>query len=78
MILNKATLQFFLTCLQVTQTKVRLLQEQSYLLNDKLIELKIQQPVKFSKLVFVQNNPLYDDNDDDQQSMKENISKPTS
>jgi hypothetical protein len=63
-IMNKETLQSMLTCLQVTQAKVRLLQEQSHLLNDKLIELKIQQPMKFSQLVFVQNNPLYDDNDD--------------
>jgi hypothetical protein len=35
--------------------------------------------VKFSELVFVQNNPLYDDDDDfDQQSMKEQINKSTS
>jgi hypothetical protein len=64
-ILNKETLQSVLTCLQVTQAKVRLLQEQSHLLNDELIELKSQQPMKFSELVFVQNNPLYDDDDDD-------------
>jgi hypothetical protein len=70
-----------LTCLQVTQAKVRLLQAQSQLLNDELINLKNQQPMKFSELVFVQNNPLYDDDDDDdddQQSVKENINKPTS
>jgi hypothetical protein len=81
MILNKTTLQSVLTCLQVMQAKVRLLQEQSHLLNDELIELKSQQPVKFSELVFVQNNPLYDDDDDDdfdQQSVKEQINKPTS
>jgi hypothetical protein len=57
-IMNKETLQSVLTCLQVTQAKVRLLQAQSHLLNDELIELKSQQPVKFSELVFVQNNPL--------------------
>jgi hypothetical protein len=64
-ILNKTTLQSVLTCLQVTQAKVRLLQSLSQLLNDELIDLKSQQPLKFFELVFVQNNPLYDDNDDD-------------
>jgi hypothetical protein len=37
--------------------------------------------VKCSELVFVQHNPLYDDNDDDvfnQQSMKEQLNKTTS
>jgi hypothetical protein len=63
-ILNKETLQSVLTCLQVTEAKVRLLQYQSQLLNDELIDLKNQQPVKCSELVFVQNNPLYDDDDD--------------
>jgi hypothetical protein len=63
--LNKETLQSVLTCLQVTQAKVRLLQSLSQLLNDELTDLKNQQPVKCSELVFVQNNPLYDDNDDD-------------
>jgi hypothetical protein len=58
-ILNKETLQSMLTCLQVTEAKVRLLQDQSQLLNDELIDLKNQQPVKCSELVFVQNNPLY-------------------
>jgi hypothetical protein len=81
-ILNKATLQSVLTCLQVMQAKVRLLQDQSQLLNDELIDLKNQQPVKCSELVFVQNNPLYDDDDDDdddfdQQSVKEKLSKTT-
>jgi hypothetical protein len=37
-----------------------LLQSQSQLLNDELIGLKSQQPMKCSELVFVQNNPLYD------------------
>ena len=77
-----------LTCLQVMQAKVRLLQEQSHLLNDELIELKSQQQMKFSEIVFVQNNPLYDDNDDDdkddddeffdQQPVKEQHSDTTS
>jgi hypothetical protein len=58
--LNKETLQSVLTCLQVTQAKVRLLQSLSQLLNDELIDLKNQQPVKCSELVFVQHNPLYD------------------
>ena len=72
--LNKTTLQSVLTCLQVTQAKVKLLQYLSQLLNDEMIDLKNQQPVKCSELVFVQHNPLYDDNDDDvfnQQSVKE-------
>jgi hypothetical protein len=79
-ILNKTTLQSVLTCLQVTQDKVRLLQAQSQLLNDELINLKNQQPMKYSELVFVQNNPLYNDDDDndDQQSVKENLNEPTS
>jgi hypothetical protein len=80
-ILNRETLQSVLTCLQVMQAKVRLLQEQSHLLNDKLTNLKNQQLVKCYELVFVQHNPLYDDNDDDvfnQQSVKEKHSDTTS
>jgi hypothetical protein len=81
MILNKDTLQSMLTCLQVMQAKVRLLQDQSQLLNDELIDLKNQQPVKCSELVFVQNNPLYDDDDDDdgtkQQCTPEKLCKTT-
>jgi hypothetical protein len=82
-ILNKTTLQSVLTCLPVTQAKVRLLQSLSQLLNDELIDLKNQQPVNYSELVFVQNNPLCDDNDDDddvfyQQLVKEQHSDTTS
>jgi hypothetical protein len=83
MILNKETLQLVLTCLQVMEDKVRILQGQSQLLNDELTDLKNQQPVKCSELVFVQNNPLYDDEDDDnndvfdQQSVKKQLSKTT-
>jgi hypothetical protein len=81
-ILNKETLQSVLFFFQVNKAKVRLLQEQSQLLNDELIYLKNQQPMKYSKLVFFQNNPLYDNEDDDdddddffnQQSMKEKLS----
>jgi hypothetical protein len=40
-ILNKETLQSMLTCLQVTQSKVRLLQSLSQLLNDEISDLKI-------------------------------------
>jgi hypothetical protein len=79
--LNKTTLQSVLTCLQVMQDKVRLLQSLSQLLNDELIDLKNQQPVKCSELVFVQHNPLYDDDDDDvfyQHSVKEHHSDTTS
>jgi hypothetical protein len=58
------------------QAKVKLLQYLSKLLNDEMVDLKNQQPVKCSELFFVQHNPLYDDNDDDddvfnQQSVKE-------
>jgi hypothetical protein len=82
-ILNKTTLQSVLTCLQVMQAKVRLLQSLSQLLNDELTDLKNQQPVNCSELVFVQNNLLYDDNDDDdevfnQQPVKEQHSDTTS
>jgi hypothetical protein len=81
--LNKETLQSVLTCLQVMLAKVRLLQSQSQLFNDELIDLKNHHPVKCSELVFVQNNPLYDDNDDDddvfnQHSMKEQHNDTTS
>jgi hypothetical protein len=80
-ILNKITLQSMLTCFQVTQAKVRLLQSLSKLLNDELTNLKNQQPVKCYELVFVQHNPLYDDDDDDdvfdQQSVKEQHSDTT-
>jgi len=34
--------------------------------------------MKYFELVFVQNNPLYNDDNDDQQSVKENLNKPTS
>jgi hypothetical protein len=64
--INKDTLKSVLTCLQVTQDKVRLLQAQSQLLNDEIRDLK-NQSVKHSELVLVQNNPLFDDDDDDDQ-----------
>jgi hypothetical protein len=70
-ILNKETLQSMLTCLQVMEAKVRLLQDQSQLLNDELIDLKNQHPVKCSELVFVKNNPIYDDDVFYPQSVKE-------
>jgi hypothetical protein len=86
--LKKTTLQSVLTCLKVTQDKVRLLQCLSQLLNDELTDLKDQQPMNCSELVFVQNNPLYDDNYDDdkddddevfnQQPVKEQHSDTTS
>jgi hypothetical protein len=52
MILNKETLQLVITCLQVMQAKVRLLQSLSQLLNDEIMDLKKKQPVKCSELVF--------------------------
>jgi hypothetical protein len=74
---NKETLQSVLTCLQVTEAKVRLIQDQSQLLNNELIDLKNQQPVKCSELVFVKNNPLYDDDVFYQQLVKGKLSKTT-
>jgi hypothetical protein len=62
------------------QDKVRLLQSQSQLLNYGMIDLKNQQLVKCSELVFVHHNPLYDDDDDDdfdQQSVKEDLNNTT-
>jgi hypothetical protein len=76
-ILHKDILQSVLTCLQVIQAKVRILQSQSQLLNDELIDLKNQQLAKCSELVFVQNNPLYDDDVFDQQSVKKHLNKTT-
>jgi hypothetical protein len=77
MILDKRNIQSVITCLQVMQAKVRLLQSLSQLLNDELIDLKNQQPVKCSELVVFQHNPLYDDDDDvfDQQPVKEKLNK---
>jgi hypothetical protein len=78
LILNKTTLQSMLTCLQVTQDKVRLLQDLSQLLNDEIKDLKNQQLVKCSELLFVYHNPLYNDDDDyhdDQQPMNDKLSK---
>jgi len=53
MILNKENIQSILTCLQVVQAKVGIVQAQSQLLNDKLIDLKSQQPVKCFEIFFV-------------------------
>jgi hypothetical protein len=52
-ILHKDTLQSMLTCFQVMQDKFRILQAQSQPSNDELIDLKNQQLVKCSELVFV-------------------------
>jgi hypothetical protein len=78
-ILHKDIFQSMVNCLQVMEAKVILLQYQSQLLNDDLIVLKNQQLVKCSELVFAQNNPLYDDDDDvfDQQLLKDKLSKTT-
>jgi hypothetical protein len=69
-----------ITCLQVTQSKVRLLQSLSQLLSDEIKGLKNQQPMKCFELFFVQHNPLYNDDEDDdydQQLVKEKLSKTT-
>ena len=39
-ILNKSTLQSVVTCLQVSQTKVQLIQAQAQLLNDEIWNVK--------------------------------------
>jgi hypothetical protein len=81
MIPHKHILQSMLTCLQVMQAKVRLLQAQARLLNNELIDLKNQKLVNCFELVFVQNNPLCNDEDDDdddyddEQSVKGQLSK---
>jgi hypothetical protein len=62
---KQQTLENVITCLRVMQTKVHLLQSQSQLLNDEIKDLKNQQLVKNYKLILIQNNPLYDVNDDD-------------
>jgi hypothetical protein len=64
----------------MTQGKVRLIQAQSQLLNDELIDLKNKQVVTHFELVLVQNNPQFDDDNDDyvQQSVQEKKSKLTS
>jgi DNA-directed RNA polymerase specialized sigma54-like protein len=78
MILNKENIQSILTCLEVSQAKVELLQTWTQLLHDELKRKNLQH----FELVFVQNNPLLnvddDDDDPDQQPMQENISEPTS
>jgi len=40
LIMNKETLQLVLTCLQVMHAKVILVQDQSQLLNDEIMDLK--------------------------------------
>ena len=57
----KATLQSVLTCLQVSQAKVELLQNQTQLLHDELQWKNLQH----YELVLVQNNPRFNDDDDD-------------
>jgi len=61
--IDKETLLSILTCLQVSQAKVRLLQTHTQLLHDEL-EWK---NLRHSKLVFVHNNPLFEEEDDDDQ-----------
>jgi hypothetical protein len=57
--IDKETVQYVLTCLQVSQAKVELLQTQIQLLHDELQRKNLQH----SELVLVQNNPLFDDDD---------------
>jgi hypothetical protein len=61
MILNKTTFQYVLTCLQVMQAIVKLLQTQTQIPQDELQQKNLQ----CSELVTVQNNPLFDDDNGD-------------
>ena len=58
--IDKATLQSILTCLQASQAKTELLQVQTRLLHDELQQKNLQH----SELVLVQNNPLFEEDDD--------------
>jgi len=51
MILTSETLENFITCLRVMQTRIHLLQYQSQLLNDEIGDLKSQNLVKCFELV---------------------------
>ena len=68
------------TCLQVSQAKVQLLQAQSQLLNDEICNLKNQESMKQYEQVLLHYNPLFDDEDDDynQHSLKNQFSESTS
>ena len=79
-ILNKSTLQSVVTCLQVSQAKVQLLQAQSQLLKDEICNLKNQESMKQYEQVLLHHNPLFDDEDDDynQHSVKNQFSELTS
>jgi hypothetical protein len=71
---DKATLQSVVTCLQVSQAKVALLQTQTQLLHDALERKNL----RHSELVLVQNNPLFEEDDDDssnQQPIKKKLSE---
>jgi hypothetical protein len=57
---NKTTLESVVTCLQVTQAKVALLQTQTRLIHDVLERKNIRQHYE---LVLVQN-PLFKDDED--------------
>jgi hypothetical protein len=53
--IDKATIQFVLTCLQASHAKVELLQIQTQLLHDQLQRKNLQN----SELVLVQNNDSF-------------------
>jgi hypothetical protein len=59
--IDKTTLQYVVTCLQVSQAKAALLQTQTRLLHDALERKNLRQ---HSELVLVQN-PLFEEEDDD-------------
>jgi hypothetical protein len=72
--IDKATLEFVLTCLQASPAKAELLQIKTQLHHDQLQQKNFQH----FEVVLVQNNPLFDDEDDsDQQPMQAQLSETT-
>jgi hypothetical protein len=70
---EKTTLQFVVTCLQISQEKAILLQTQTRLLHDALERKNLRQ---HSELVLVLNLIFEDDEDDDVDSNQETTQEP--
>jgi hypothetical protein len=60
--IDKSTLQSFVTCFQVSQTEVGLLENQTHLLHDALERKNLQE---HCEVVLVQN-PIFEDGEDDE------------
>jgi hypothetical protein len=73
--IDKETLQSILTCLQVSQAKVGLLQIQTQLLHNALEQKNLR---KHSELILVQNNPFFEEDDSDQQLVQKQLNETTS